>query len=245
MCCNNPSSWSFQLPWAEYSINCQVSASSRMFPFECCLGYKPPLFLSQEEEVGVPSVMAFVKRYRRMWRVTRANLIKATHLMKLQADRKCTPAPVYRVGQRVWLSTKDIMIRGSTKKLAPRFIGPFTILSIISPMAVRLRLPTTMRRVHPTFHVSWIKPTVAHALCPTLALPPTPRIIDRGETFTVRELMDWRRCGRGLQYLVNWEGYGPEERSWTPARFILDKGLIDDYHKTHPVPPVKTPRGAL
>ena len=158
--------------------------------------------------------------------------------MKLQADKRRIPAPVYRVGQRVWLSTKDILIQGGTKKLAPRFIGPFTITRIISPTAVRLRLPTTMRRVHPTFHVSRIKPAVTHALCPTPALPPAPCIIDGGETFTVREFMDCRHRGRGLQYLVDWEGYGPEERSWTPARFILDEGLITDYHRTHPVPPV-------
>ena len=65
-----------------------------------------------------------------------------------------------------------------------------------------------------------------------------------GETFTVNRLMGWRHLGRGLQYLVEWEGYGPEERSWTPARFILDKDLIKDFHKNHPVPPIKTPRGA-
>ena len=151
---------------------------------------------------------------------------------------------MYRVGQRVWLSTRDIIIRGGAKKLAPRFIGPFTILRIISPTAVRLKLPATMRRVHPTFHVSHIKSTVTHALCPIPALPPAPRIIDGGETFTVKELMDCRRRGRGLRYLVDWEGYGPEERSWTPARLILDKELINDFHKTHPVPPVKMPRGA-
>ena len=145
---------------------------------------------------------------------------------------------------RVWLSTKDIPIWGDTRKLAPQFMGPFTILRVISPTAVGLRLPLTMRRLHPTFHVSRLKLVVSQALCSAPVPPPPSRIIDGGETFTVKWLMDCRRRGRGLQYLVNWEGYRAEERSWTPARFIIDKTLIRDYHKDQPIPPLKTPRGA-
>ena len=80
-----------------------------MLPFECCLGYQPPLIPSQEEEVGVPSAQAFVWQCKRTWRV-----IWPTWMKQL-ADRRRIPAPTYWVGQRVWLSTKYIPIRGGHK----------------------------------------------------------------------------------------------------------------------------------
>lgn len=64
----NPSTWSQQLPWAKYSINFLISSSSGLSPFDCCLGYQPPLFPAQEMEVRVPSAQAFIRHCRRTWR---------------------------------------------------------------------------------------------------------------------------------------------------------------------------------
>ncbi|XP_044191493.1 uncharacterized protein LOC122969660 [Thunnus albacares] len=161
------------------------------------------------------------------------------------ANRRRTPAPTYQAGQRVWLSTRDLPLHVESRKMAPKHIGPFTIQKVINPVAVRLKLPRSMR-VHPTFHVSKVKPVHDSPLVPAAPPPPPPRIVDGGPVYTVHRLMHSRRRGRGLQYLVDWEWYGPEKRSWVPARFIADSNLIADFHRCHPDQPAQMParRGA-
>uniref|UniRef100_A0A9J8CD95 Chromo domain-containing protein n=1 Tax=Cyprinus carpio carpio TaxID=630221 RepID=A0A9J8CD95_CYPCA len=121
-------------------------------------------------------------------------------------------------------------MRSVSNKLAPKFIGPFSVTKIINPVTVRLSLPPAYRRVHPVFHVSKIKPVIFSRLNPPAPVPPPPRIVNGETTYLVNRILDSRRRGRGFQYLVDWEGYGPEERRWVPARDILDHRLIDDYN---------------
>ncbi|RXN22249.1 Retrotransposable element Tf2 type 1 [Labeo rohita] len=159
----NPSSWSQQLPWVEYAHNSLPVSATGLSPFECSLCYQPPIFPSLESEVAVPSAHAFVQRCRHTWRRARETLLRVGARTKAQPDRHRSKPPVYVVGQKVWLSSKDIPLRSVSNKLAPKFIGPFTVTKILSPVAVRLKLPPVYRRIHPVFHVSKLKP-VFHSL---------------------------------------------------------------------------------
>ncbi|KAK3507489.1 hypothetical protein QTP70_027016 [Hemibagrus guttatus] len=60
-------------------------------------------------------------------------------------------------------------------------------------------------------------------------------VIDSGEVYTARRLLKSRHRGHGLQV------YGLEERSWVPARFILDPTLISDLHRSYPEVLSRTP----
>ncbi len=190
----------------------------------------------------MPSARALVRRCHLTWRRARAALLRSSSCYKQVADKRRSPAPHYRVGQRVWHSTQDLPLWVESRKLAPRFVGPFPISKVVNPVAIQLKLPRTMR-VHPTFHVSKIKPVVTSPLVPSTRPPPPPRVIDDHPAFTVRCLLDVRRQGHGYQYLVDWEGYGPEEQSWISKALILDPDLISDLYREFPDKPGRLPGG--
>lgn len=51
----------------------------------------------------------------------------------------------FAVGDMVMLSTSNLSLSGSrTRKFAPKFVGPFQVAELVSPVAVRLVLPTRL-----------------------------------------------------------------------------------------------------
>jgi hypothetical protein len=62
----------------------------------------------------------------------------------------------------VFLSTKNLNLpKGRAAKLCPRFVGPYKVLQAKPKTSnYELELPTALqkRRIHPTFHVSLLRP---------------------------------------------------------------------------------------
>ncbi|KAK3559672.1 hypothetical protein QTP86_013919, partial [Hemibagrus guttatus] len=179
-CSREQHRWREFLPWAEYTQNSLIHSSMGLTPFQCVLGYQPPLFPWSGEPSDVPAVEEWYRLSQ-------------------------------EVGQKVWLSTRNLRLKLPCRKLNPKFVGPFEIVRQSADSSA-----------------------VETGACEE---PPPPLNIEGSPAYQVRALLSSRRVRSHLQYLVDWVGYGPKERSWVEAANILDLSLVEDFHRDHPNKP--------
>jgi len=96
----------------------------------------------------------FVERMKKVQEKARAVLKKAQKKIKQQADRGRKKAEVWRVMDKVILSTKDLVFKERlVKKLVDQYISPYIIGEVVSTNAIKLRLPTSMK-IHLVANIS-------------------------------------------------------------------------------------------
>uniref|UniRef100_A0A8C6W0T4 Integrase catalytic domain-containing protein n=1 Tax=Nothobranchius furzeri TaxID=105023 RepID=A0A8C6W0T4_NOTFU len=133
LCQDNATTWSRNLPWVEHVINSLPSTATRVSPSFAMFSYQPPVFSVQEVIASTPSAHASALWRHRAWWAATWCLLQASTIYARAANRRCNPAPPYRVGQRVWLSTVDVPLRVDCWKMAPCFISPFPIAKVFNP----------------------------------------------------------------------------------------------------------------
>uniref|UniRef100_A0A2D4I6Z9 Uncharacterized protein n=1 Tax=Micrurus lemniscatus lemniscatus TaxID=129467 RepID=A0A2D4I6Z9_MICLE len=68
---------------------------------------------------------------RKGWENTKKALTEAAKNYKVQADKHRSLQPPFKVGDKVYLSTKYLRLKLASKKLGPKFLGLFPIKKII------------------------------------------------------------------------------------------------------------------
>jgi len=100
-----------------------------------------------------------------------------------------TRVPEYKVGQKVWVETDNIDLKRPSKKLAEKRIGPYEILEIISPNAIKLKLPRTIK-LHPVMNVSRLCPYKEPQITGQETTPAPPVEINGELEYEVEQILD-------------------------------------------------------
>lgn len=238
--------WDRYLPLVEYAINNSYHSSLGPTPFFLNAGQHPrsPIDYVVEfkggrrprkprkgkdttKEVNAtsngttpvsqnPSVQAMFENMSTVLLEAKQMLHAAQQRQKAYADRNRREVS-FDVGQQVLLSTKNLTLKmiGSAK-LMPKYVGPFTIVKQINPVAYKLKLPPSMK-IHDVFHASLLKDYREDG---SVKPPPPPTLIDDTLEYEVERILCHRerKVGNSVknEFLVKWLGYAPEHNTWEP-----------------------------
>ena len=148
--------WDKCLPLAEFSYNNSYQTSLQMALFEALYGQRcsTPLCCS---EIGKRRILGpdLVIEAEEKVKIIQQNLRAAQSRQKSYHDQRRKPLE-FNIGDNVYLRvspTRGIQRFGIRGKLAPRYIGPYTIVERCGPVAYQVQLPHHLAAIHDIFHV--------------------------------------------------------------------------------------------
>src|SRR5439155_968659 len=203
------------------TYNNTVHAMTRISPFYAMYGMHPRMHLAPFVTSRIHlerSADDHVTKITELREQLQKNILEAQERQTKYAGGKDM---TFNVGDKVWLSTRNIKTSRASKKLDYKRIGPYTVTKVINKNAYKLNLPPTLR-IHNVFHVSLLD---AYKSPVTGQLPPEPLPVissdDPDSTeWEVERIIDSRTRGRGpirrIEYLVQWAGYAYIRTTWEP-----------------------------
>ena len=142
-----------------------------------------------------------------------AALKKMQEEMKRYMDRGRKETEVWKKGDRVLLSTKDLVFKERpTKKLTERYVGPYMIEEVVLSNAVKLRLPSSMR-IHLVVNVSQIV-KYKEQVKEQKKEEGKPVEIEGVEEWEVEKILNKKKIRGVEKYLIWWKGFIAEGDTW-------------------------------
>ena len=142
-----------------------------------------------------------------------AALKKMQEEMKRYMDRGRKETEVWKKGDRVLLSTKDLVFKERpTKKLTERYMGPYMIKEVVLSNAVKLRLPSSMR-IHLVVNVSQIV-KYKEQVKEQKKEEGKPVEIEGVEEWEVEKILNKKKIRGVEKYLIWWKGFIAEGDTW-------------------------------
>ena len=148
--------WPEWLALAEFAVNNKAHTATKVSPFIANYGRKLRMGRDIRKKGKVESTTEFAERMKKVHEEAGAALKRTQEEMKRYADCNRRETEEWKKGDRVLLSTKDLVFKERpVRKLTERYIGPYEIEEVVLLNTVKLWLPASMR-IHPVVNVSQI-----------------------------------------------------------------------------------------
>src|SRR5260370_32458398 len=176
---------------------------TRVSPFFANKGYHPSLMAEPNVQVSSIGAQCLLSDLDDLHTELKWKIAKAQERYQKYTDEHCSPAPLLKIGNRVYVKAKYFRTTRLSKKLSEKNLGPYEVIAIPGSHSFTLCLPDHFCSIHPVFHISQLElaqldPFPQHAQ----PLPP-PVEINSDIEYEVSEILDSKmdRCFQGNRTL--------------------------------------------
>ena len=233
--------WVDYVGLAEFSHNAATHSATKQSPFKVAYGVDLLQPANQALE-GAHSTLEFNQDGEGLAK-KREQILEKTKLLLEKAD-KCYEKQVnagrreveYEVDQKLLLNVKNLtMPERLTQKFMSKFADPFQIVERVFKNVYKLELLPKLK-VHPTFHVSPLKPLKEDTLWPNRKkmIRPPPDLVGDHLEYEVEGILKCRnQKHKGKEYLVKWRGFHEKETTSVAAKNLVNaKEVVKRFEET-------------
>ena len=208
--------WEDLLPFAELAVNNRTAAATKVSPFFLEHGYHAePLDIQHElsdEGTSMSPIQkadALVRKLKEVHEWAQSAMATTQQTMENVTNRRRQQAPSFKVGDKVWLSLRNVRTTRESKKLDAKQ-AKYTVLEVVGTHSYRLDTPPG---IHNVFHSQLLRPASYDSLVGQEQddTQPNPEILEDDEEYVVERILDektvQRGRGRATKLLVKWKGY--------------------------------------
>ncbi|SJL06755.1 uncharacterized protein ARMOST_10097 [Armillaria ostoyae] len=214
-CSYQQNNWNLLLPIAEFAYKNAPNTFTGISPFFANKGYHPNITVHPKQDIASARAHDFVVDLDELHQFLYNEITQAQSHYKIQADKCQNLASPFKVGKKVFLSSKHIKTTRPTVKFAEKFLGPFKIIAQPGSHSFILKLPLDLCAIHLIFHVSQLEPVEENII----------------SNHTQPHCLRWKSMCP-LLYRIQWLGYEGtnKEFAWLPATEFSADGFIEDFH---------------
>lgn len=200
---------------AQFAYNNAKHMTMNETPFFANHGYHPILYrIPEKTETVSENAEKIINTLKQLHK----QLSRDIDFINLQAavyyNRHHGEGPTFKRGEKVFLLRRNIKTKRPSQKLDHQKIGPFTIEERTGPVNYRLKLPESMKRIHPIFHISLLEPA------PKNTKTEKNIEIESKDEYEVERILNYKQVNGRPLYLVKWKGYNTSENTWEPIAHL-------------------------
>ena len=131
--------WPEWLALAEFVVNNKVYTATKVLPFMANYGRELRMGGNIRKKGKIEKAMEFVEKIKKVYEEAGAALKKVQEDMKRQVDRGRKESKDWKKGDRMLLSTKDLVFKERlVRKLVDQYVGLYTIEKIVFTNMIKL-----------------------------------------------------------------------------------------------------------